>query len=174
MKRLKIRGACALTEITFNPYASTALPTFAHESSPGACAGVALDALPAPNLTAQSVRDAESLWMATQRRSYLVTARQSLVSVKAQWTVWFKALGAGGPKPQDMARANPEVRLLWVAWVAVLVGRVGGRVGGSCGWQCGSCVCSFQMMRPSSCAHLPISTLQQLAAHCTMLGALSP
>jgi hypothetical protein len=126
VKRLKIQGACALPEITFNPYASIASPTFAHESSPGACAGVALDALPAPNLAAQSVRDAESLWMATQRRSYLVTARQSLVSVKAQWKVWFKALGAGGPKPQDMARANPEVRLWWVVWVD--------RVGGPCGW----------------------------------------
>jgi hypothetical protein len=85
--------------------------------------GVALDALPAPNLAAQSVRDAEAEWVAAQRRSYITTAKESLASIRHHWSLWLSRLGRGPPKPEEVAEGNPEVS------VCVYV----------CG--CGVCVC---------------------------------
>ena len=77
----------------------------AHASLPG----VVPDALPAPNLAAQTVRDAEAEWVATQRRSYVTAAKESWASVKHYWALWFTSFVKGPLDPQDVAAGNPEV-----------------------------------------------------------------
>ncbi len=71
--------------------------------------GVVPDALPAPNLASQTVRDAEVEWVAAQRRSYVTAARESWASVKHYWSLWFSSVGKGPLKPEEVAAGNPEV-----------------------------------------------------------------
>ncbi len=72
--------------------------------------GVVVDALPAPSLAAQSVRDDEAEWVIAARRSYTRTARQSYHSIRAFWMLWLRSVGRGALKDSDVAGTNPEVQ----------------------------------------------------------------